>query len=142
MLWQHGNVYILSEGMRGHQALLNAWHHVGLIRSYLQSCIMLPRYIHEMRCCNINTSHEIFVAVLPFIQLAIASPPATNPFYFSVYTLYRRVAAAGRTIDEEGKLPEARFSREYQSRQGVNLHFTQHYKCLVWHLFNFHEVLM
>lgn len=32
---------------------------------------MLPRYIREMRRCNINASHEIFVAVLPFISLAL-----------------------------------------------------------------------
>lgn len=31
---------------------------------------MLPRYIREMRRCNINASHEIFVAILPFISLA------------------------------------------------------------------------
>lgn len=30
---------------------------------------MLPRYIREMRRCNINASHEIFVAILPFISL-------------------------------------------------------------------------
>lgn len=43
---------------------------LGLIRSYLQRGIMLPRYIREMRRCNINASHEIFVAILPFISLA------------------------------------------------------------------------
>lgn len=50
---------------------------------------MLPRYIREMRRCNINASHEIFVAILPFISLALR-------------TLYRRAGAAAAGVVNGG----------------------------------------
>lgn len=56
---------------------------------------MLPRYIREMRRCNINASHEIFVAILPFTSLAFC-------------TLYRRTRATAK----EGKGRKYRKEKE------------------------------
>lgn len=69
---------------------------------------MLPRYIREMRRCNINASHEIFVAILPFISLALRA----------LYRRAREEVAAGRRGGGEDPGPGMRTEEDWRDCEG------------------------